>query len=59
MTQDISPALAAIITPGTDDDVVARYATLSQRAKVRDFGLLEDDVVVIDTETTGIDFNEC
>lgn len=59
MTQDISPALAAIITPGTDDDVVARYATLSQRAKVRDFGLLEDDVVVIDTETTGLDFKEC
>lgn len=59
MTQDISPALAAIITPGTDDDIVARYATLSQRAKVRDFGLLEDDVVVIDTETTGLDFKEC
>lgn len=59
MTQDIHPALEAIITPGTDADVVANYATLAERARVRDFGLLEDDVIVIDTETTGLDFKEC
>lgn len=59
MVQDIPPALAAIITPGTDDDVVASYATLASRAQVAEFGLLEDDVVVIDTETTGLDFKEC
>ena len=59
MIRDISPALAAIVTPGTDDDVIALYASLAERAKVRDFGLLEDDVVIIDTETTGLDFKEC
>jgi len=57
--RDICPALAAIITPGTDEDVVAQYATLAQRALVRDFGLLEEDVIIIDTETTGLDFKEC
>lgn len=57
--QDINPALAAIITPGTDKDVVERYATLAERAQVIDFGLLEDDIVVVDTETTGLDFKNC
>ncbi len=59
MTQKTSPALATIITPGTDADIVSNYATLASRAQVRDFGLLEDDVVVVDTETTGLDFKEC
>ena len=57
--QDMSPALAAIIVPETDDDIVANYVTLAERAKVWEFGLLEDDVVVLDTETTGLDFKEC
>ena len=59
MNQPIHPALEAIITPGTDRDVVEKYATLAERAKSYDFGLLEDDVVVIDTETTGLDFKSC
>lgn len=59
MNHPIHPALAAIITPGTDQDVVDRYATLAERAKTYDFGLLEDDVVIIDTETTGLDFKSC
>lgn len=57
--QDINPALASIITPDTDRDVVERYATLADRARVVDFGLLEDDVVIVDTETTGLDFKSC
>ncbi len=31
-----------------------RYATLAQRAETRSFGLIEDDVIVLDTETTGL-----
>ena len=57
--QDINPALASIITPGTDTDIVEQYATLASRAQVVDFGLLEDDIVVVDTETTGLDFKSC
>ena len=59
MVTDISPELAAIITPGTDDDIVAMYASLADRAQTAQFGLLEDDVVVVDTETTGLDFKDC
>lgn len=59
MMHTMIPALAAILAPGTDDDVAENYATLAERAKVRDFGLLEDDVIVVDTETTGLDFKEC
>jgi ATP-dependent DNA helicase DinG len=51
--------LASIVVPGTDRDVVSNYATLAERAKVSEFGLLDDDVVVIDTETTGLDFRSC
>ena len=57
--EDIDPALAAIIEPECDGDVRARYATLARRAAERDFGLLEDDVVIVDTETTGLDFRNC
>lgn len=48
-----------IITPGTDKDVVDAYRTLAERARTRRFGLLEDDVIVLDTETTGLDFKAC
>ena len=55
----MNPTLEAIIAPGTDADVRARYATLAQRAAQCDFGLLEDDVIVVDTEETGLDFRSC
>lgn len=45
--------------PGCDEDVAARYATLAQRASIAQFGLLDEDVVVLDTETTGLDFKDC
>ena len=51
--------LKSIIAPGTDADIVERYLSLSERAAQCDFGLLEDDVVVLDTETTGLDFKTC
>jgi ATP-dependent DNA helicase DinG len=34
-----------------------RYCALKARAESSDFGLLDEDVVVIDTETTGVSFN--
>lgn len=45
--------------PGTDPDIIARYATLKERSVGRTFGLLEDDIIVLDTETTGLDFDSC
>jgi ATP-dependent DNA helicase DinG len=59
LNEKISAELASIIMPGCDDDVVAGYATLASRARVAQFGLLDDDVVVLDTETTGLDFKDC
>lgn len=59
MSETIPVELASIIMPGCDKDVAARYATLAQRARITHFGLLDDDVVVLDTETTGLDFKDC
>ena len=42
------------VLPGTPQFVIDSYATLEERAKARDFGLIEDDVIVLDTETTGL-----
>ncbi len=46
------------VLPGTPEPVVARYETIAERAPVREFGLIEDDVVVLDTETTGLSSQE-
>lgn len=54
-----APALKDLIAPGTPDDVRARYLSLERRAEGRDFGPLEEDVVVLDTETTGLSFKDC
>lgn len=45
---------AAAVLPGTPGFVIEQYATLAERAKNRSFGLIEDDVIVLDTETTGL-----
>ncbi|MBM6778255.1 DNA polymerase III subunit epsilon [Collinsella tanakaei] len=42
------------VMAGTPDAVVAAYETLAERAKTRSFGLIEDDVIILDTETTGL-----
>jgi ATP-dependent DNA helicase DinG len=42
-----------LLIPGTDPDVLARYETLAERAQTATFGILEDEYVVLDTETTG------
>lgn len=48
-----------IILPNTPDSVVEAYYKLAERARVEDFDLLEDDVCVLDTETTGLSFHDC
>ena len=42
---------------GSPDDVVERYMSLPELAKASDFGVLDRNVVVIDTETTGLSFS--
>ena len=46
--------MADAVLPGTPSVITEAYATLAERAKTRTFGLIEDDVVVLDTETTGL-----
>ncbi len=58
MNKDVS-TIEDLIAPGTDEDVANSYRTLSQRAATYEFGLLDDDVIVLDTETTGLDFRTC
>lgn len=47
-------ALERLIVPGTDPDVVASYATLSERALTDVYGF-EEEVCILDVETTGYD----
>ena len=39
---------------GTPEAVIARYASLPERAATSDFGAFDRNIVVIDTETTGV-----
>ena len=48
-----------ILLPGTPASVRESYASLADRAAHEDFGLLEEDIVVLDTETTGLSFRDC
>lgn len=45
-----------LLLPGTPEAVRQRYLTLAQRASTTSFGLLETDIVMLDTETTGLSF---
>lgn len=45
------------IVEGTPRDVCARYAGLAEAARNADYGELDRDVVVLDTETTGFSVN--
>ena len=46
------------VLPGTPQYVIDAYATLAERAAQRSFGLIEDDVIVLDTETTGLSLKD-
>lgn len=59
MTETPSRTLEELLLPGTPEAVRARYLSLSERARATDLGPLEEDVVVLDTETTGLSFKDC
>ena len=42
------------VSSGTPQFVIDSYATLAERAKTQSFGLIEEDVIILDTETTGL-----
>ena len=46
------------VCAGTPAEIIEQYRTLADRARTRTFGLIEDDVIVLDTETTGLSFQE-
>ena len=48
--------LEQLLLPNTPDAVRQAYLSLADRAKTQAYGLFEEDVVVVDTETTGLDF---
>ena len=45
------------ILDGTPADILARYESLAKIAEQADFGVLDHNVVVLDTETTGLSFS--
>ena len=47
------------LVPGTDPDVAELYRSLPKIAAEMDFALIEDEIVVLDTETTGFDPTRC
>lgn len=54
-----SVTLGSLLLPTTPSPIRSIYESLEERAKIYDFGLLEEDVVVLDTETTGLSFKNC
>jgi ATP-dependent DNA helicase DinG len=50
----MSSLLLKSILENTPQDIVDRYSKLPQLAQNYDFGNLDEDIVVIDTETTGV-----
>lgn len=49
-----SMTMEAAVLPGTPRFVIEQYKTLAERARERVFGIIEEDVVILDTETTGL-----
>lgn len=60
MIRDTTPLesqLKDFITDGTPEDVVALYESLPRLAREGEFGVFDENVVVLDTETTGFSLN--
>lgn len=47
------------LIPGTDVDISELYCQLPELAKTVRLGLIEDEVVILDTETTGLNPSNC
>lgn len=52
-------AIDALLIAGTPTAIRASYLSLPDKALQYDFGPLEDGVIVLDTETTGLSFKDC
>ena len=48
--------LERMLLPDTPDAIRELYLSFEEQARTREFGLLEEDLVVLDTETTGLSF---
>ena len=48
--------ISEYILDGTPADIITRYESLPEMAQQSDFGVLDSNVVVVDTETTGFSF---
>lgn len=53
----VHDTLQSFISDGTPEAIKARYESLSCAAEHADYGALDRNIVVIDTETTGLSFN--
>lgn len=53
----VHDTLQSFISDGTPEAIKARYESLSRAAAHADYGTLDRNIVVIDTETTGLSFN--
>lgn len=49
-----SMTMEAAVIPGTPRFVIEQYKTLAERARGHVFGIIEEDVIILDTETTGL-----
>ena len=58
-TLDLYKKLEAYVVPGTEPIVLERYVSLVEHAAALDFGALENNIIVLDTETTGLSKKEC
>ena len=48
-----------LLLPNTPQSIRKRYASLAERAQATSYGPLEEGLVVLDTETTGLSFKNC
>ena len=55
----VSETIAALLVPGVTAAVRDAYIGLPDKAAHTDFGPLEEGVIVLDTETTGLSFKDC
>ena len=52
-TENATKRIKKYLLDGTTQDVVDRYARLKEIASKADFGAMDENIVVVDTETTG------
>lgn len=53
----VHDTLQSFISDGTPEAIAARYESLPAKAAASDYGELDRNIVVVDTETTGFSFN--